>query len=251
MLDDLKKSINSNLYERARSPLYGTLVLSWFVWNWKFIYYLLVVSSNTPFFVRMHIVEVHLTSAWTLLWGPVLSSIVILIGFEFVANYAFWLHVYYKTWRVNKKVQTEGRQLLTYEQSLKLRGDIRNQEEQYERLIQEKEDIISELNNTIQNLQTTLNSINKNEVVSPVKSQGKSKLDRIKQILITDDNVEVFKRLYSEIVNGKEQNQHFEPLNSFVALGLFKRGPHVGGHHYEYWVTELGTQLYQKLVLGE
>lgn len=31
MLDDLKKSVSSILYERATSPLYGTFVITWVI----------------------------------------------------------------------------------------------------------------------------------------------------------------------------------------------------------------------------
>jgi hypothetical protein len=46
MQSEIKKSINSILFERLTSPLYGTLIISWLIWNWKIIYLTLFVDSE-------------------------------------------------------------------------------------------------------------------------------------------------------------------------------------------------------------
>ena len=46
MINELKKSINAALYERAVSPLYGTFLITWSLWNWKIIYLTFFVSEN-------------------------------------------------------------------------------------------------------------------------------------------------------------------------------------------------------------
>jgi hypothetical protein len=46
MLDDLRKSVNSTLYERASSPLYGTFILSWLICNWRIIYLTIFVRAE-------------------------------------------------------------------------------------------------------------------------------------------------------------------------------------------------------------
>ena len=46
MISDFRKSINSILYERVSSPLFGTFVISWLIWNWKITYLTLFVSES-------------------------------------------------------------------------------------------------------------------------------------------------------------------------------------------------------------
>ena len=46
MINDLKSSINSILNERLVSPLFGTFIFSWAVWNWKIIYLTFFVSEK-------------------------------------------------------------------------------------------------------------------------------------------------------------------------------------------------------------
>ena len=36
-MTDVKKSLNSIINERISSPFYGTLILSWLIWNWKYL----------------------------------------------------------------------------------------------------------------------------------------------------------------------------------------------------------------------
>jgi len=46
MLDDIKKSLNEIIYERTTSPLYGTLIISWLIWNWRIVYLTFFISEK-------------------------------------------------------------------------------------------------------------------------------------------------------------------------------------------------------------
>ncbi|MCP4460990.1 MAG: hypothetical protein GY816_23665 [Cytophagales bacterium] len=46
IFDETRKSINSALYERVSSPLYGTLIISWLVWNWEIVYLTFFVNES-------------------------------------------------------------------------------------------------------------------------------------------------------------------------------------------------------------
>ncbi|MEO8234966.1 MAG: hypothetical protein ABI549_06080 [Flavobacterium sp.] len=37
-MEEIKKSISAILYERTTSPLFGTFIFSWLLWNWKIPY---------------------------------------------------------------------------------------------------------------------------------------------------------------------------------------------------------------------
>jgi hypothetical protein len=241
MIDEIRKSINSNLYERTRSPLYGTLIISWAVWNWKLIYYVLTVGIGTPIFTRIDCIQSELTSNWTLYFGPILSTLIILSLFEFVANYAYWLHIYYKTWRVNKKIKTEGKQLLTYEQSLKLRNDIRLKEELYESLIQEKELKIKELS-------TLLSDTTKTNSTQKTEKQSISKAESLYSRLEEEKLLVKYKNLCADILNKNSLNSYDELVKYFVTLGLFDKGNPAGGDFYLYALTKDGKFIHDKLL---
>ena len=173
-MDTISKSISASLYEKTKSPLYGTIIISWSVWNWKFIYYLFAVNKNTEYSHRLDYIQNELTSNWTLFYGPIISTILILTVIELIANYSYWLSLLYKTWRVNKKATTEGKQLLTFEQSLKLRNDLKIKEEGFEKLIQDKEESIKTLESTIFQLNKTITESKKDNakiVKTPQKDE--------------------------------------------------------------------------------
>lgn len=211
MLDEIRKSINSNLYERTRSPLYGALVTSWCIWNWKLIYYVITVDKKTTFFERIDCIQTEITSNWTLIYGPIISTILILTVFELIANYAYWLHIFYKTWRANKKVLTEGKQLLTYEQSLKLRNDLRQNEEEYEKLIQEKEEIIKSLNSTI-------NQLNSKESSKEIPKDNAKIVDEVAKLVPNEKDIII--REISEALARPLVKQNIEPLYRTIKAGV-------------------------------
>jgi hypothetical protein len=246
MLDEVKKSINASLYEKARSPLYGTLIISWVVWNWKLVYYVISVDSKIPVFTRIDCIKTELTTNWTLFYGPAISTIVILVGFEFLANYAYWLHIFYKTWRVNKKVETEGKQLLTYEQSLNLRNDIRLKEEEYEKLIQEKESMIKQLEDSIKLLNNP-----KKEDTKPVLDNNNiknSKVDLLYKKFKEENKLDYFKNTCSKILNTESIDSRLPIIKDYVALSLITRNNSDGGGQYFYRLTETGKELYDMII---
>jgi hypothetical protein len=245
MIDEIRKSINANLYEKTNSPLYGTLIVSWAIWNWKVIYYVFVVDSKVPYFDRLVIIK-GLVSNYTLFLFPIISTILILTVFEFISNYAYWLSIYHKTWRANKKIETEGKQLLTYEQSLKLRNDIRMKEEEYVKLIQEKETEIK----TLKDSMALLNNKEKEEV-KPTKSNKdikNKKVDLIYNRFKDEDKLIDFKSVSSAILNQQSLDPNEPNIKEFVTLGLITRGNGIGGGYYQYNLTPSGTELHDMIL---
>ena len=121
MIDELKKSVNSTLYERVSSPFYGALIISWLVWNWKIVYLTFFISEkkievNKIDFIASNFLDIHL-----LLTYPLLSTAFVLTIAPFLTNGAYWLHLKFNKWRTDKKHEVEKSQLLSLEKSIRLR----------------------------------------------------------------------------------------------------------------------------------
>lgn len=61
---DIRKSIDSIINERLSSPFYGTLILSWLIWDWRIIYLTFFVSeskieSNKIDFILINFSEIN------------------------------------------------------------------------------------------------------------------------------------------------------------------------------------------------
>lgn len=154
-LSEFRKSINSVLYERTTSPLYGTFILSWLVCNWKIVFATFTENFFTLGKSRISYIE-EIADWQHVFWFPFLSSIVLILIVPFAANGAYWTSLEFKKWRNNKKNKVEGKILLSVEQSIELRSEILSQEEKFNELLKVKDEEIEKLDKKIQLLSKQL-----------------------------------------------------------------------------------------------
>ena len=85
MFDELKKSISALLYERTTSPLFGTLVVSWSVWNWKIIYLTFFISEKELIGKNKieYIIE-NYNDNFNLYWFPLISTTILITLIPFI-----------------------------------------------------------------------------------------------------------------------------------------------------------------------
>ncbi|WP_299940475.1 hypothetical protein [uncultured Microbulbifer sp.] len=72
---------------RIKSPFYGYFILSFFVFNWRAIFLLLVTGGTG--LVRLETFD-NQTNIWTMLWYPLISSLILAIASPWV-RYCFGL----------------------------------------------------------------------------------------------------------------------------------------------------------------
>jgi hypothetical protein len=150
-MQDIKKSISNILYERTTSPFYGTLFLSWIIWNWKILYLTLFVSEDKISSNKIDYIVANYSDIHNLVTYPLISTVVLITLIPFLVNGSYWISLSFANWRLNQKNLIEKKQLLTVEQSIELREQILKQEERFSKLVEDKnleieqlKDIISE-----------------------------------------------------------------------------------------------------------
>jgi hypothetical protein len=178
-MTDIRKSINSIINERLSSPLYGTLIVSWLVWNWKIIYLTFFVSENKIGSNKIDFILSNYSKINHLAYFPLLSTFVLLTLIPFISNGAYWLNLKFNVWRSDKKNEVERKQLLTLEQSIQLREIIADQEKRFENLLSDK-------NSEIQELKLQLEGYSKQNYNSTTteKPQNESSLKRIQNLAV-------------------------------------------------------------------
>lgn len=145
MFDEIKKSIQSILYERIASPLSGAFAITWTVWNWKLVYYLVFGDEQLNIKERFNFIDTHFININTNLIYPFASAVVLVVFYPILTTWAYEIMLRYKTWQRDIKNRIEKNVLLTAEQSYKLRLSIKKQEEEFERLFTEKDETIKAL----------------------------------------------------------------------------------------------------------
>ena len=151
MIDDIKKSFNSILYERTTSPFYGTLILSWLIWNWRIIYLTFFISEGKIEENKIDFIITNFSDIHHLITYPLISTTLLILIFPFVSNGAYWLSLRFNKWKKDQKNIIDMKQLLTVEQSIELREQIANQEDRFEKLLENKNSEIKQLNLIIEN----------------------------------------------------------------------------------------------------
>lgn len=206
MLDDFRKSINSTLYERVASPFYGTLIFTWLVWNWKIVYLTLFVNEDTINGNKIDYILGNYAEVNNLVIYPIVSTIILLTIIPFITNGAFWLHLKFHKWRVEKKHEVEKSQLLTLEQSINLRSEIADNDKLFEGMLTGKDSEIKILKIQLEEAQRSASLY---ESIPDVTNEP---------ITQTADE-EQFSEIVAKIINNTELRSHLDLLAEHVNKG--------------------------------
>jgi hypothetical protein len=155
MFDDVIKTVKSQLYDRATSPLSGAFILSWCVWNWRLISLLI---SDTTVTQKFDYVDTVLfpTFYTSLLHGflfPLATALALIFLYPWPARFVF------KFWRNQQKIQKsiqqkiEDDEPLTNEESRKIKSRAIQSELLYEVEREQREVRIKELETLVKSLQ--------------------------------------------------------------------------------------------------
>ncbi|WP_026836973.1 hypothetical protein [Gillisia sp. JM1] len=204
MITDLRTSINSILYQRVTSPLFGTFVISWLVWNWKIFYASFIIDSDKITNNRIDYIVENFNDINYLIWFPLISTLILITIVPFISNGAYFLSLKFEQWRIDNKNKIERKQLLTLEQSIQLRQQLLDYEKKFESLLSKKDKEIKELNLLIEK---TSNDEKPNskliEVGSNEEIEEKSAIE-----------------LYNRIINNEKLHNAFHLVSEYLQKGL-------------------------------
>ena len=198
MVDDIKKSFNSILYERTTSPFFGTLILSWTIWNWRIIYLTIFISEDKIKENKIDFIVSNYCKIHNLTTFPLISSLLLLTVIPFISNGAYWLSLKFDKWKKDQKNKVEMKQLLTVEQSIDLREQISKQEERFEKLLEYKNNEIKQLNLIIEDYRN-----------SRIET-------KIKETITLDINQKELIDLSEKIKTNSNQSQEYEALTRYI-----------------------------------
>ena len=187
-MSEIKKSISNILYERTTSPFYGTLIISWIIWNWKIFYFTFFISEDKISENKIDYIIENFYDIHHLVTYPLISTIILITIIPFFVNGAYWVSLSFANWRLTQKNLIEKKQLLTVEQSIELREQILKQEERFSKLVDDKNLEIEQLKEIIAEYDT-------------------SKIDK------TENSNEEIKELAERF---KNNNSEMQTLNSII-----------------------------------
>ena len=220
-MNDFFKSIKAILYDRITSPLYGTFIVSWLLWNWKIPYVTLFVSENSLNINKIDYIINNNKNHWLLIGLPLISTFVIITIIPLISNGAFWLTYEYDVWRNNKRNSIDRKLLLTLEQSIQLRTEIQTQEEKFDKLLKNKNDEIQLLKQQLE-----IVKIDNNPIISDVENNYDK--DELNDFLNNTKLLKYADNIFHNSNSGYAMSSGIpsEVLNYFVSNNLIKNtGP--------------------------
>ena len=157
MLDEFRKSIQLILHERITSPLSGAVILSWLVWNWRIPYFLLFSDSSLTLSGRITHVEAHFLNYSENVILPLVSALFLVLVYPFATTGALSVWLRFRKWQNSIRNQIDGSQLLTLEQSVQIKLQMRRQLSDLADLIRARDEEIEALRAEKKELQERLN----------------------------------------------------------------------------------------------
>ena len=223
MINDTKNSINKILYERLTSPFYGTFILSWLIWNWRIIYLTFFVSENKIDTDKISYIISNFSELKHIVFLPLISTIILITVFPFFTNRAYWISLLYNQWKINKRNKVQEKELLTIEQSINLREQIKTQEKRFEELLEDKNLKIKQLESQI-----SLSARDKLPSDSAMKfaqkkieSFGKSEINKIADKILSDKELKSTYDFLSRLIQRRERIMDYETGKMTDQLNFF------------------------------
>jgi len=221
MLDELKKSISSSLYERVASPLYGTLLVSWLAWNWKIVYLTFFISEKNLDKDKITYIVENFSNIHNLVTLPLVSTLFLLTLAPFLTNGAFWLHLNFNKWKVDKKHEIEKEQLLTLEQSIELRAEIANSEKQFETMLSGKNSEIESLKFQLQEAKNDSTPVKPAPRKSSKPKSSESASEKEFRAFLDSEKLDSFIKHKDEFLkDGWFSHDEIEGFENAMAFGL-------------------------------
>jgi hypothetical protein len=159
---DLLKAVKAQLYDRITSPLLGSFVLSWLVWNYRFV--IVLLSSMEPSDKMVLINYLYASNSEIYQRGlllPFLTALFLIFIYPYPARwaYAYWKYQQTKLKEIQQKNDDKN------EEARQLRLEILKNESEFLREIEQRNQQIANLKLVINDLQTY---IEKHEIRSAV-----------------------------------------------------------------------------------
>lgn|GEM_PF-3309965 len=229
MLADSMTSIKAYLYERAVSPLLGSLIVSWAAWNYQFI---LLWVSGMKFPEKLRYVHVLYSSDYEIyLQGmlfPFLTSMAYLFLFTYPAEWVYRFSLYRQGILKEWKVKNEDNDRLSVEKSRAIRQQLADAEREAEEQIERKDRAIESRDREIEDLRSQLSDIKKQVEEAKLQpeppKQEQTKQEAPKRITLTEKVEQLIKLGVSK--DPKTEDEYF--ANALISI--YKNGATIQGH---------------------
>jgi uncharacterized coiled-coil protein SlyX len=174
MLKETINSLKGVLYERISSPLWGTYIISFSIWNWSAL--LIIFSETKPMTEKVDLIKTTYVYTeglfnYSIVLFPLLISIFLLLTIPALKTLHFIYTEYVNTKGKIQRDKFESNTRLSIEQSNDLRRRIFNIQTSSQEITSFQDQEINALKETISNLRSELDSSEQDDELSQLIEQ--------------------------------------------------------------------------------
>lgn len=167
MIKEITNSIKASLYQRVSSPLYGTYICSWAIYNWEFV--LPLIFGTKKFDDRIADFKLGLYPETTgfefsTVFVPLVITAVLLALQPLLQRFIFIYTEWNKSEGLKKRDQYSSETMLTLEQSNELRASTQKIQQFHQEVLKNKEEEVNEYKHQLETKESSINSINENNL---------------------------------------------------------------------------------------
>ncbi len=202
--DEISDSLKATLYNRSKSPFYGTFVIAWMGWNWQLLF-TIFGKGNQDFVKRIELAKEYADWFDNLLWPLLTASSAFIIG-NILTSLFLRMKYKFSNYRRDKIQKLD---LLDEEQTAEVWKKINEKEMQVNRMLTDK---IAEIDSykTINNGLTTSKAELEKEInsLNTVISNNKDKYENmsLENEQFNIENVNLKKEI-QDFISKKELNE--------------------------------------------
>lgn len=212
--NELSRSVRAALFNRLKSPFYGTFIISWMIWNWRIIF--LIFASDKSIGLRERICLIQGYSGWLFtLFGPLFSSVIVFVCGTLLTMGFRYLQINFSNWRKNK---IEKLEMLSVEDTIKAKSelveyenrinttsvDLKRQIEGLEQIIKDKDEQIERLNQDIDGVVARNNELLNSQVKLVKTNSQKSYEELLDKPIISNNLKGLYETVESKVLKSKE-----------------------------------------------
>jgi hypothetical protein len=228
MIKEITNSFKAALYQRVSSPLYGTYIFSWILYNWVIVLPLIfgskvfdqriiefktgMVSSDEDFLYSTVLIPMIITGV-ILLLQPILQR------FHFI--YAEWN----KSEGLKKRDEFSSETMLTLEQSNELRSSVQKVQQFHQEVLKNKEEEIVEYKKLVTLKEEALTKLNVNnlELIEKASQAETAKSELATEVANQKSEKAKFIANYKRLsaIFSKQRKKQISLRNKFNVNGWF------------------------------
>ena len=169
MFKELSTSLKAQLYERVSSPILGSVIVFWLVFNWEAVAYFFLSESNIE--NKLKFIDSNFKDFDKNVFYPIIYSSIFCLTYPLISFVPFYIWEWTSSRKIKSKNNLSMSEPLSVERSIAMRKELLDKETKIRKVIvehnQEKEDLEEVIKSLTSDNARLYKTISKFETISP------------------------------------------------------------------------------------